>query len=95
MSDYEYEIVCETDNNQSLLAYNFYGDYILYTSGNSLYRLSDNENASVYSVQEGYEIGGIQCQDNQIFINIGSGAFCQCIMEIDIDGNIIELIHED
>jgi len=51
LSDYEYEIVCETDNNQSLLAYNFYGDYILYTSGNSLYRLSDNENASLYSVQ--------------------------------------------
>ncbi len=38
---------------------------------------------------------GIQCQDDRIFIRMGSGAFYQCIMEIDIDGNAIEVIHED
>ena len=98
LSNYEYEEVCRTDKD-NLYAFDFYDDYILYSSGNSLYRLSDNENTLIFSTNDYSEkydrIDGIQCQDNCIFIKMGSGAFCQCIMEIDIDGNVIELIHED
>ena len=62
--------------------------------------MNDNENTLIFSaenyfVNESYEIRDIQCQDNHIYILIGSGAFYQCIMEIDIDGNVIEVIHED
>jgi len=98
LSNYEYEEVCRTDKD-NLYAFDFYDDYILYSSGNSLYRLSDNENTLIFSTNDYSEkydrMDGIQCQDNCIFIKMGSGAFCQCIMEIDIDGNVIELIHED
>ena len=98
LSNYEYEEVCRTDKD-NLYAFDFYDDYILYSSGNSLYRLSDNENTLIFSTNDYSEkydrIDGLQCQDNCIFIKMGSGAFCQCIMEIDIDGNVIELIHED
>ena len=82
------------------MSFDFYEKYILYSSGDFLYKYSDNENTPIFSVQdyfedESYRIREIQCQDNRIFIKIGSGAFYQCIMEIDIDGNVIELIHED
>ncbi len=58
------------------------------------------KNTPIFSIQdyfedESYRIREIQCQDNRIFIKIGSVAFCQCIIEIDIDGNVIDLIHED
>lgn len=110
LSNCEYEFVCgvEKDSNSeisdqdTLWAFNYYGDYILYSLGNTLYRLSDNENTPIFSTGAYYEndgkgfyIYGIQCEDNRIFLKISSGAFYQCFMEIDIDGNIIEVIHED
>ena len=100
LSSYEYEIVCETEDNKHLFAFDFHKDYILYSSGSCLYKMNDNENTLIFSAEnyfenEGYEIRDIQCQDNHIYILIGSGAFYQCIMEIDIDGNIVEVIHED
>lgn len=98
LSKYEDEVVI--NNDKILSAFDFYGDHILYSSGDLLYKYSDNENTPIFSIQdyfedESYRIREIQCQDNRIFIKIGSGAFCQCIIEIDIDGNVIELIHED
>lgn len=87
-------------------AFNFYyDDYILYGldsdfSDCSIYRMNDNENTMIFSVKEffndeGYYINEIQCEGDSIFISIGSGAFYQCFIEIDIDGNVIEVIHED
>lgn len=98
LSDFECESIINIDSY--LMSFDFYEKYILYSSGDFLYKYSDNENTPIFSVQdyfedESYRIREIQCQDNRIFIKIGSGAFYQCIMEIDIDGNIIELIHED
>ncbi len=98
LSDFKYEKIVETDNH--LISFDFYKDYILYSSGNSLYKMNDNENTLIFSTEksfenEDYQIREIQCQDNRIFLKIGSGAFYQCIMEIDIDGNVIEVIHED
>lgn len=97
-----YDFECESIINigNYLMSFDFYEKYILYSSGDFLYKYSDNENTPIFSVQdyfedESYRIREIRCQDNRIFIKIGSGAFCQCIMEIDIDGNVIELIHED
>ena len=100
LSSYEYEIVCETEDNKNLFAFDFYDECILYSAGDSIYKRSDNEDILIFSAQnflksDGYEIRNIQCQDNHIYILIGSGAFYQCIMEIDIDGNVIEVIHED
>ena len=107
LSNYKYEEVCGTEKNpngkpseqDNMYAFDFYEDYILYSLGNLLYRYSDNENTLIfsaedYSVKYG-RIDGIYCQDNRIFIKMCSGAFYQCIMEIDIDGNVIEVIHED
>lgn len=88
-------------------AVNFYDDYILYgfnAEGNGyhsyIYRMNENENTMIFSTKdffndEGYYILGIQCEGDRIFISIGSGAFYQCFIEIDIDGNVIEVIHED
>lgn len=100
LSSYEYEVVCEAKDNHSVFSFDFYGDNILYSSGDSLYRLSDNENTPIFSTKdffdnEGYYIDAIQCQDDRIFLEISCGAFYQCIMEVDIDGNIIKVIHED
>lgn len=90
-----------------LNAVNFYDDYILYgldSEGNGfhgyIYRMNENENTMIFSAKdffndEGYYILRIQCEGDRIFIRIGSGAFYQCFIEIDIDGNIIEVIHED
>ncbi|MGN1085901.1 MAG: hypothetical protein ACI4Q5_02605, partial [Porcipelethomonas sp.] len=90
-----------------LNAVNFYDDYILYgldSEGNGfhgyIYRMNENENTMIFSAKdffndEGYYILGIQCEGDRIFIRIGSGAFYQCFIEIDIDGNVIEVIHED
>lgn len=101
LSSHEYEIVCETKDNKRLFAFDFHKeDYVLYSSDSCLYKMNDDENTLIFSAEnffenEGYEIRNIQCQDNHIYILIGSGAFYQCIMEIDIDGNVIEIIHED
>lgn len=100
LSSGEYEVVFETEKNQNLFAFNFYKDSILYCSGDSVYRYNDNEQKQIFSAEdhfnsEGYYMGGIQCEDDRIYIEICSGAFYHCIMEIDIDGNIIEVIHED
>lgn len=98
--DYKYKVVCEIDKSQYLLAFDFYKDSILYSSDNFLYRKDNYGENLIFSADDffkskGYEIRNIQCEDNRIFINIGAGAFYQCIMEIDIDGNVIEVIHED
>ena len=100
LSSHEYEIVCETEDNKHLFAFDFHKEYVLYSSGSCLYKMNDDENTLIFSTEnffenEGYEIRDIQCQDNRIFLKIGSGAFYQCIMEIDIDGNVVEVIHED
>lgn len=105
LSNYECEVVCESNGDSDIKldieAFNFYESYILYSSDGSIYKLSDNENTLIFSAQNffdtdySYRIANIQCQDNRIFIKIASGAFYQCIMEIDIDGNVIEVIHED
>ena len=98
LSDFKYEKIVEADNH--LMSFDFHKDYVLYSSGDSLYKMNDNENILIFSTEsffenEGYEIRDIQCQDDHIFLKIGSGTFYQCIMEVDIDGNIIEVIHED
>lgn len=99
LSSYDYDVVCKATEN--LLAFDFCNDHIIYSSGDSIYKYNDNENTLIFSSNDffdaeyGYEIRGIQCQDNHIYILIGSGSFYQCIMEIDIEGNIIEVIHED
>ncbi len=100
LSNYKYEVVCESDRNQNLLAFEFYEDSILYSSDSVLYKKDNYGENLIFSADDffkniGYEIRNIQCEDNRIFLNIGSGAFYQCIMEIDIGGNIIEVIHED
>lgn len=95
--NYNCEQVCEC----KMRHFDFFNDYILYSYGDSLYRMNETENAIIFSAGDYfntgyiYEISSIQCQNNRIFINISSGPFFNCIMEIDIDGNVIEVIHED
>ena len=98
LSNFACENIIKLDDY--LISFDFHKDYILYSSGCCLYKMNDNENTLIFSaenyfVNESYEIRDIQCQDNHIYILIGSGAFYQCIMEIDIDGNVIGVIHED
>lgn len=100
LSTFEYELICEFEDTLDVTLFDAYDDSILYSTEYSLYAFNQNEHNLIFSTQdflgnEGYRIDGIQCQDNRIFINIGSGAFYQCIMEIDIDGNVIEVIHDD
>lgn len=98
LSDFKREEVIKLDDY--LTSFDFYRNNILYSTGDSLYRMNDNENTLIISAEdfcenEDYQIRDIQCQDDRIFIKMGDGAFYQCIMEIDIDGNVIEVIHED
>lgn len=98
LSNFQYENIIKLDDY--LIAFDLYKDGILYSSDEALYKMNDNENTLIFSTKsflgnEGYYIKEIQCQNDRIFLRIGSGAFYQCIMEIDIDGNIVEVIHED
>jgi hypothetical protein len=101
LSNFDREIVIKSSDDAHLFSFDFYEDSILYSDGNSVYRHNDNENTMIFSVcdyfdsDKYYQIREIQCQDNRIFLKIVQGAFYQCIMEIDIDGNVIEIIHED
>lgn len=100
LSTFEYELMCEFEDTLDVAIYDAYEESILYSTEYLLYTFNNNEHNLIFSTldffgNEGYKIGGIQCQDNRIFLEIYSGAFYQCIMEIDIDGNVIEIIHED
>ena len=95
--NYDCEQVCEC----KMRHFDFFNDYILYSYGDSLYRMNETESTMIFSAGDyfdtgyEYEISSIQCQNNHIFINISSGPFYSYIAEIDINGNIVEVIHED
>lgn len=101
LSDYKIETVFNLTGNKYLRSFDFYENYILYSDGNSVYKYNENEDTLIFSAENYFEnkdkyyVDDIQCQDGKIFIKVGMGAFYRCIMEIDIDGNVIELIHED
>ena len=81
--------------------YDFFEDYILYSAeGDMLCKYNGEENEVVFTPDnihpsEKFSLLGVQCQDGRIFIEIGLGAFYVEIVEIDIDGNILNIIPEE
>ena len=81
--------------------YDFYEDYILYSAeGDMLCKYNGEESEVVFTPDdihpgEGFWLNGVQCQDGRIFVEIGSGAFYEEIVEVDIDGNILNIIPEE
>lgn len=79
--------------------YDFYEDYILYTCDDKLYKYDGKESEVICTPDdvhpdESFWLGGVQCQNGRIFIEIGSGAFYEEIVEIDIEGNVLNIIPE-
>jgi len=80
--------------------YDFYEDYILYSAEDDMLCKYNGEESEVVFTPDDIHPGeifnllGIQCQDGRIFVEIGLGAFYEEIVEIDIDGNILNIIPE-
>lgn len=102
IDDYTVEVVCENANR-----FDFCGEYIIYAFNSSdddsdgkLYRISNDENIEIFNAKEllnpefYYDIDKIQCENGQIFIDISSEPFYSCVIELDIDGNLIKKYYE-
>ena len=100
----ECEYVCDPDTDEALDKYyytiGFYDEYLLYGDHGSVYALSDNGKIKVFDLNEYFNtpeecfyIANIQCTDGRIFVRGQSGGFKLILLEIDIDGNVIEIIH--
>lgn len=104
-----FEFVCNPQSGELIeaLEYNFIDDYLIYhpkvdnyEDEGKIFIMNDDEckeifDASEYFGTDGslYYIGDIQCTDGHIFVTAYSGGFGILIFEIDIDGNVIEIIH--
>lgn len=105
----KFEFVCNTQSGELIETrnYNFIDDYLIYNPNTDNYEdegkifiMNDDEckeifDASEYFGTDGslYYIGNIQCTDGRIFVTAYSGGFGILIFEMDIDGNVIEIIH--
>lgn len=81
-------------------SYDFCEDHIMYTEGDVLYKYDGKKSEAICTPDdihpgEGFWLNGVQCQDGRIFVEIGSGAFYEEIVEVDIDGNILNIIPEE
>lgn len=90
---YAIEQICE----KSVEAFDFYNNNILYVTQDSLYRLNSKENIKILSVDElgdSNYFWNVQCQNGRIFIASAAGALYTYLAEVNIDGKIINKIHE-
>ncbi len=88
------EPVCET----RIEAFDFYDNYILYLTEDSLYRFNTAENTKTLSANQlgdSYYLWNVQCEDDRIFVAAAAGSLYTYIGEINLDGQIIQKIHED
>ncbi len=82
--------------------YCFFGDYILYSEQDALYKYDGKEKSLIFKSDYIYDeeddgeytIVGVQCQDDRIFIEVALDPFNTDIIEIDIDGNVMNTISE-
>ena len=95
------EPVCE---NIDVLNYSFYKNSVLCTTyddnddGRGLYRIHSNDKRKILSPKQldlSEYISVVSCSEDRIFITGDSGLFYTCLAEIDINGNIIKIIHKD
>lgn len=105
-----YRFNCETytvelvNDAQYINDYAFLDNYIIYTAYDTtsntanLYRMNWKENEKILSpefLSRSEDVFQVSCADNRIFVTGNSGIFYTCLAEIDINGNIIKMIHED
>ena len=107
---YLYRFNCETytveriGDSASIFDYAFSDNHIFHISFDSsgstshLYRMNQKENEKILSpesLRHSNDLLCISCVDNRIFVTGHEGLFYSCLAEIDSDGNIIRIIHED
>ncbi len=99
----EFEYVCNPQNGEfiDVNLFNFIDDTIIYTKDYSktVCIINENECKEILNVRDFLSevYGGIktiQCIDGHIYLEISSGKGI-VLLEIDIDGNVIEVIHDD
>lgn len=98
-----YEIECVLDYS-TMGAYTFYKDYIIFVAYDSkeeteaLYKFNNEVcEPFLYAPQLGgsdFILSPSSC-DDRLFVTGGSGMFYTYLAEIDLDGNIVNVIHED
>jgi hypothetical protein len=94
LETYAIELICDA----KIEMFDFSGDFILYATQDTLYKLNGKENKKILSANKlgkSDYFWNIQCQNDRIFVLGGSGAFYGYLAEIDINGQIIKKIHED
>lgn len=107
---YLYRFNCETytvervGDSARIFDYAFSDNHIFHISFDSsgstshLYRMNQKENEKILSpesLRHSNDLLCISCVDNRIFVTGHEGIFYSCLAEIDADGNIIRIIHED
>jgi len=84
--------------------YAFFDNYIFYilfdSTGNTAYlhRMNQEEDMRILSPEvlgHSNDLLIISCTDNRVFVTGAEAMFYTCLAEIDTDGNIIRIIHED
>lgn len=98
----QFEYVCNPQNGEFIDAnrFNFIDESIIYVKSfsSSVYILNENECKEIFNASDFLnDYGGvtaIQCTDGHIYLELNSEKGI-IILEIDIDGNIIEVIHDD
>ncbi len=101
----KFEFVCHPQSGELIeaLNYNFIDDYLIYNNyddESKIFIMNDDECKEIFDVNDyfggnyyNYYIENIQCTDGRIFVTAFSGGFGIMIFEIDINGNMIEVIH--
>ena len=83
----------------------FFKDHIFYSKiekqGNdvlekyTVYRFGEDGDVPIFEVKDGYYVNNIQCHEDRLYLELGCGGFWLGIFEIDTDGNVMEIVHED
>ena len=61
----------------------------------TLYRFGEDGNEPIFEAKDEYYVNSIQYHDDRLYLELGCGGFWLGIFEIDTDGNVIEVVHEN